>query len=182
METNSPEQPVDWQEPDWRREQPRRFWDPSRKLLRSLRDYQRLQGTGWVRRIRRSACVIRHHFWSVVTGAEIPLNCQIEGGLLLPHPNGVVCHPEAKIGPNCLLFQQVTLTEGVILGAHVDVGAGAKVLGPLELADHVRIGANSVVLQSVPAGCTAVGVPAEIVRRPNATDVESFNHAEGDSH
>lgn len=45
----------------------------------------------------------------VVTGAEIPLNCQLGGGLFLPHPNGVVIHPGSEIGANRLLFQQVTL-------------------------------------------------------------------------
>ncbi len=46
---------------------------------------------------------LRHRFWSVVSGAEIPLNAvRIAGGLLLPHPHGVVVHPEAVIGPNCL--------------------------------------------------------------------------------
>ncbi len=58
--------------------------------------------------------MLRHRFWSVVTGADIPLGCRIGGGLLLPHPNGVVIHPDAAIGPNCLIFQQVTL--GVTCG------------------------------------------------------------------
>ena len=77
--------------------------------------------------------VLRHRFWSVTTGADIPLNCKLGGGLLIPHPNGIVIHPEAEVGPNCLIFQQVTLGAGdggvPRLGGHVDIGAGAKVIG-----------------------------------------------------
>ena len=67
---------------------------------------------------------------------------------MIPHPNGIVIHPDAKIGPNCLLFQQVTIGqnhEGVpILGGHVDIGAGAKVLGAITIGDHAVVGANAV--------------------------------------
>lgn len=53
--------------------------------------------------------VLQHRFWSIVTAADIPVNCQLEGGLLLTHPTGVVIHPDASIGPNCLILQQVTV-------------------------------------------------------------------------
>lgn len=96
-----------------------------------------------------------------MTGADIPLNCKIEGGLLLPHPNGIVIHPLARIGPNCLIFQQVTI--GVtkvgqappVIGGHVDIGSGAKILGDVRIGDDALIGANAVVLKDVPAGKTA---------------------------
>jgi len=81
----------------------------------------------------------------------------------LPHPNGIVVHPNASIGPNCLLLQQVTLVSGVRLAGHVDVGAGAKVIRPVEIGEHARIGANAVVTKDIPAGKTAIGVPAKIV-------------------
>jgi serine O-acetyltransferase len=152
-----------WNTPCERREQPVRFWDPSRKLLTAIRDYQRMKKRGALGRWLSKLCVLRYRFWSVVTGADIPLNCKIEGGLLLPHPNGVVVHPSVEIGPNCLLFQQVTITANVILGAHVDVGAGAKIIGPLQIGDHARIGANAVVLYDVPAGATVVGIPGRVV-------------------
>ena len=50
-----------------------------------------------------------------------------------------------------------------VLGGHVDVGAGAKILGGVTIGDHAKIGANAVVLDDVPSGATAVGVPARIV-------------------
>jgi serine O-acetyltransferase len=109
-----------------------------------------------------------HRFWSVVTGADIPLNSSIGGGLLMPHPNGIVIFPGVEIGPNCLLFQQVTIGyagDGVPrLGGHVDVGAGAKIIGRVTIGDHAKIGANAVVIGDIPQGATAVGVPARIVK------------------
>jgi len=89
---------------------------------------------------------------------------------LITHPNGVVVHSQAVIGVNCLLLQQVTI--GILevgggsprLGGHVDVGAGAKILGGVVIGDHAKIGANAVVLTDVPAGATAVGVPARIIQ------------------
>jgi serine O-acetyltransferase len=156
---------------DWSRERKRTFeWAPARSLLASIRDYQRLSNSrgvfaGWLRRF----VVLRHRLWTVVTGADIPLNCKLGGGLLLPHPNGVVIHPDAEIGPNCLLFQQVTIGDAAggvpTLEGHVDVGAGAKIIGRLKVGKHAKIGANAVVLNDVPVGVTAVGVPARIVRR-----------------
>ncbi|HOP18879.1 MAG TPA: hypothetical protein PLV61_11110 [Parvularculaceae bacterium] len=155
------------QTPDWSREAPRGFWDPGRKLLKTIRDYQRLSGA--LGRLRRPFIVLRHRFWSAVTGADIPLNAKIGGGLMIPHPNGIVVHPEAIIGVNCLIMQQVTLgvregREGApILGGHVDIGAGAKVLGPVTIGADARIGANAVVLIDVPTGGRAAGVPARII-------------------
>ena len=154
--------------PDWSRERPGGFWDPGRRLLRAVRGYQRARAGGWLAGVRRRRWVLSHRFWSVVTGADIPPGCRMGGGLLLPHPNGVVIHPGAVIGPNCLIFQQVTIGAGPrpgvpVVGGHVDIGAGAKVLGGIVVGDHARIGANAVVLNDVPAGATAVGVPARVV-------------------
>jgi len=159
-------QPISPEIPDWTREEPRQFWDPGRKLLRTIRRYQYWQqrpGT-----ISRSFCkiiVLRHRFWSVVTGADIPLNCRIGGGLLIPHPNGIVIHPDAIIGVNCLIFQQVTIGsrtgEGLpVIGGHVDIGAGAKILGNVRIGDHAKIGANAVVTKNVFTQQTAVGTSA----------------------
>jgi serine O-acetyltransferase len=158
--------------PDWSREQVRRFFDPSRRLLRHLRAYQNAkQRAGLVRWACSAWHLLWFRGWSVVTGAEIALATQIGGGLLIPHPNGIVIHPDTTIGPNCLIFQQVTLGAGgplpgcPKLGGHVDVGAGAKILGGVTVGDHAKIGANAVVLEDVPLGATAVGVPARIVAR-----------------
>jgi len=157
-------------QPDWERERHSAWlWQPSRALLAAIRSYQRHAAGGrpWSAPLRVLA-TLRHRFWSVVTGADIPLNGQIGGGLLIPHPNGIVIHPGAVVGPNCLIFQQVTLGEGrrpglPRIGAHVDIGAGAKLLGGIVVGDHARIGANAVVLDDVPAGASAVGIPARVI-------------------
>ena len=163
--------------PDWSREQ-KRFWEwaPPRSLLASLRAYQRhaasrAPGSVFLKRL----CVLRHRFWSVITGADIPLNSRIGGGLVMIHPNGIVIHPRARIGPNCKIFQQVTIgtadgEEVPTLGGNVEIGAGARLLGGIVVGDHARIGANAVVISDVPAGATAVGVPARIARIRQPSD------------
>ncbi len=157
-------------EPDWSRERARHWWDPPRRLIRSLRDYEHLtrnRPLGW--RLRAKWCVLRHRFWSVACSASIPLNSTIGGGLLLLHPEGVVVHPKSVLGPNCLILSGVTIgTGGPIpgvpsIGGHVDIGTGAKILGGVRIGDHVRIGANAVVITDVPSGATAVGVPARVI-------------------
>lgn len=166
-------------EPDWSRESKRFWhWQPSRSLMGSLRAYERVRHSPRLDHVaRRWIAVLRHRFWSVVSGADIPLGCQIGGGLLLPHPNGIVVHPGARIGVNCLIFQQVTLGIGgplpgaPKLAAHVDIGAGAKILGGVTIGEHAVIGANAVVLCDVPAGATAVGIPARIVRAKGAAQI-----------
>ena len=151
-------------EPDWSREVPCRWWDPGYRLLRAVRKYQAARG-----RLVRKYWAVQHWFWSTVTQSEVHLTQNIGGGLRLPHPTGIILHQDAVLGPNCQLFHQVTLglvegREGVpVLGGHVDIGAGARILGPVRIGDHARVGANAVVLCDVPAGATAVGVPARII-------------------
>ncbi|MFP8833737.1 serine O-acetyltransferase [Hydrogenophaga sp. XSHU_21] len=156
--------------PDWSREHLRPGeWSPGKRLIACIRDHQRLQqGHTRLRRWRLILVVLRHRLWSAISGADIPLNCKLGGGLLLPHPNGVVIHPDASIGPNCLIFQQVTIgtveSGGTpVIGGHVDIGAGAKVLGGIAVGHHAKIGANAVVMVDVPDGAVAVGIPARVI-------------------
>jgi serine O-acetyltransferase len=154
-------------DPDWSRE--RRLagrWEPGKALLKCIRDYQRARERGAI--LSAKFAVLRHRIWSIVTGADIPLNCKIGGGLLIPHPNGIVIHADAEIGPNCLLFQQVTIGDargGVPqVGGHVDIGAGARLIGGIRIGDHARVGANAVVTIDVPPGATVVGIPARVIK------------------
>ncbi|MBX3249657.1 MAG: serine acetyltransferase [Myxococcales bacterium] len=155
---------------DWAREHVGPLeWCPSRQLLRTIRLYDELKQAGVPRRAL-APIVATYRFWSVITGADIPLNAHIDGGLLMPHPQGIVIHPDAHIGPNCLLMQQTTIGVGPkpglpVLEGRVDVGAGAKVLGGVNIGWGAKIGANAVVIDDVPPGATVVGVPARVVDR-----------------
>ena len=119
----------------------------------------------WIGQIVKRLHVVGYRYWSMVTASDIPLDCQIGGGLSLPHANGVVIHPKSSIGPNCLIFQQVTIVKGVFIGGHVDIGAGAKIIRPVKVGDHAIIGANAVVLNDIPDYGIAVGVPARLVTK-----------------
>ena len=173
----STKQSVSAEVPDWNREYKSCLaWVPGRSLLASIRAYQRYAQSSnpFCRLFLKRMAVLRHRFWTVITGADIPLDCQLGGGLLIPHPNGIVIHPGAVIGPNCLIFQQVTIgmrDDGhpPHIGGHVDIGAGARILGSVTIGDHARIGANAVVLGDVPAGASAVGIPARVLPTERAT-------------
>lgn len=157
--------------PDWSRETvlPGRY-EPWKRLIRTVRDYQKRDGTFY--RYFKPLIVLRHRFWSVVCGSDIPLNANIGGGIIILHPQGIVIHPDAVVGPNCLILQQVTLGTGPKpglphIGGHVDIGAGARILGGVTIGKHARIGANAVVIHDIPAGATAVGIPARILEKEN---------------
>jgi len=108
-------------------------------------------------------------FW---TGIEIHPGASIGRRLVIDHGAGVVIGETAEIGDDVLLYQGVTLggtgkdtgKRHPTLGSGVLVGAGARVLGPITVGDNARIAAGAVLLQDVPAGATAVGVPAQVVR------------------
>jgi serine O-acetyltransferase len=164
LNTSSDDANVSATKPDWSRETVQCFWDPGRKLLRAIRRYQALKARGGLfARMAAKYWVLNHGFWSLVTQSEIHLTTKIGGGLRLTHPTGVIIHPEAEIGPNCMIFHQVTLAGPVKLGGHVDVGAGAKLIAPLAVGDHVVIGANAVVTKDVPPNVTVAGIPARII-------------------
>lgn len=153
---------------DWSRETPRRFWDPSRKLILTIREYQTSQS-----RIVKKIAVVRHRFWSVICAADIPLNSDIAGGLMLPHPTGVVIHPESKIGANCYVSQNVTIGDKrgtPVIEENVFIGPGAKIFGPIRIGRYSQIGANAVVINDVPAYHTAVGVPAKVIFKAKQRD------------
>ena len=156
--------------PDWSREKiSQGSYAPWKKLLHTIRRYQIISENGCMAKFIKPWVVLKFRYWSAVCGTDIPLNCKIGGGFMMPHPNGIVIHPDVVIGPNCLIFQQVTIgadsKPGVpTIGGHVDIGAGAKVLGDITIGDNVKIGANSVVVNDVPANVTVVGIPATIVK------------------
>jgi len=113
------------------------------------------------------------HFARFLTGIEIHPGAQIGKGVFIDHGMGVVIGETAIVGDYSLIYQGVTLggtgkesgKRHPTLGECVVVGAGAKVLGNIQIGNDVRIGAGSVVLRDVPSDCTVVGVPGRIVYR-----------------
>ena len=113
------------------------------------------------------------HLSRFFTGIEIHPGATIGKGVFIDHGMGVVIGETAIIGDYALIYQGVTLggtgkeigKRHPTLGENVIVGAGAKVLGNLQIGSNVRIGAGSVVLRDVPSDCTVVGIPGRILYR-----------------
>jgi serine O-acetyltransferase len=113
------------------------------------------------------------HLARWLTGIEIHPAAKIGHRLVIDHGMGVVIGETAEIGDDCYIYHQVTL--GVAraaagkrhptVGNNVIIGAGAKVLGPIAVGDNARVGANAVVVDSVPPDTTVVGIPARPVDR-----------------
>lgn len=115
------------------------------------------------------------HLARFFTGIEIHPGAQIGKGVFIDHGMGVVIGETAIVGDHTLIYQGVTLggtgketgKRHPTVGSRVVIGTGAKVLGNIHIGDYARIGAGSVVLTSVPASCTAVGIPNRNVCRCN---------------
>jgi serine O-acetyltransferase len=111
------------------------------------------------------------HWGRFATGIEIHPGATIGRRVFIDHGMGIVIGETAVVGDDCTLYHGVTLggtswSKGKrhpTLGRGVVIGAGAKVLGPIEIGDGAKIGSNAVVVRDVPAEATAVGIPARIV-------------------
>ncbi len=120
----------------------------------------------------------RHHLYFLArlnsnlarrwTGIEIHPGAKIGKGLVIDHGMGVVIGETAEIGDNCVIYHGVTLggtgkqkaKRHPTIGNDVFIGAGAKLLGNIQIGDHTKIGANAVVLHDCPPNSTLVGIPA----------------------
>ncbi len=111
------------------------------------------------------------HLARFLTGIEIHPGAVIGKGVFIDHGMGVVIGETAVVGDYCLLYQGVTLggtgketgKRHPTLGSNVTVGAGAKILGNINIGDRVRVGAITVVLKDVPSNSTVVGIPGRII-------------------
>lgn len=109
---------------------------------------------------------VRNHY-----GVELPYSAKLGRRVVFEHQGCIVVHGCTVIGDDCIIRQGVTLGnrhltapfDAPVLGNNVNVGAGAKVLGKVHIGAGANIGANSVVLKDVPAGRTAIGIPARLL-------------------
>ncbi len=123
------------------------------------------------------------HLGRWLTGIEIHPGAKIGQRVFFDHAMGVVVGETAEIGDGCTIYQGVTLGGTSLykgakrhptLGRDVVVSAGAKVLGGFEVGDGAKIGSNAVVIKPVPAGATAVGIPARIVGSKAGESVDAM--------
>ena len=129
------------------------------------------------------------HFARWITGIEIHPGARIGRRVFIDHGMGVVIGETAELGDDVTLYHGVTLggtswkkgKRHPTLGKGVVIGAGAKVLGPIHIGDGAKIGSNAVVVKDVPAGATAVGIPARILdgeqaeKRENQATIMGFS-------
>jgi serine O-acetyltransferase len=111
----------------------------------------------------------------VLTGIELPCEAVIGRNFVIDHFGGIIVSGYARFGDDCRIRNGVTIglrhvddPRAPVIGNNVDIGAGAKLLGPITIGDNVVIGANAVVLCDVPANSIAVGVPAVVKPRRQA--------------
>jgi serine O-acetyltransferase len=117
----------------------------------------------------------------ILTGIELPCEAIVGQNFVIDHFGGIIISGYAKFGDNCRIrngvvvgLRRIDEKLAPIIGNNVDVGSGAKLLGPIRIGDNTIIGANAVVLCDVPANSIAVGVPAIVrPRNPGRDDDES---------
>jgi serine O-acetyltransferase len=123
-------------------------------------------------------------FGKFLTGIEVHPGATIGNGLFIDHGMGVVIGETTIIGDNVTLYQGVTLggtgkekgKRHPTIGNNVVIGAGAKVLGNINIGDNSYIGANAVVIKDVPPNSTVVGVPGRITRQEGKKMDSSLDH------
>lgn len=111
-------------------------------------------------------------------GIDLPYSVRLGRRVVIEHQGAIIIHGDSVIGDDCIIRQGVTLgnrrlncpLDAPTLGKRVNVGAGAKILGAVTIGDDASIGANAVVLSDVPAGQTAVGIPAKLLKPKSATE------------
>jgi len=107
----------------------------------------------------------------ILTGIDLPCEAQVGRRLVIEHFGGIIISGDAVIGDDVIIRNGVTIglkhtgiAGAPVIGNRVDIGTGAKLLGPIHIGDDAVIGANAVVLHDVPANALAAGVPAQIKR------------------
>ena len=110
----------------------------------------------------------------ILTGIDLPCEVTLGRRFVIDHFGGIVISGDAVFGDDCRIRNGVTVglrytnqRGSPVIGNRVDIGAGAKVLGPIHIGDEVAIGANAVVITDIPSNSIAVGVPARILPRRN---------------
>lgn len=128
-----------------------------------------------VRKLCSLAYKILFKLVQILTGIELPCEAVIGRNFTIDHFGDIIISGYARFGDDCRIrngvtvgLRQVTDPRAPVIGNNVDIGAGAKLLGPITIGDNVLIGANAVVICDVPANSIAVGVPAVVKPRSDS--------------
>ncbi len=110
--------------------------------------------------------IIRCFFYAVIP-PQIEIGKNVHFGY---NGLGIILHPRSRIGENVSIGPHVTVggrgQYGVpVIGNNVEIGSGARILGPIRIGNNVKIGANAVVLVDIPDNSTAVGIPARVIKK-----------------
>jgi serine O-acetyltransferase len=122
----------------------------------------------WIWTPARVALAIIKKMFTLVTHISIDYDAEIGPGLLIPHCGPIRVHGATRIGADCCLHHVCTIGAGrtpggAVIGDHVWIGCHSSILGPVIIGDDATIAANSLVIANVPAGATAIGVPARVL-------------------
>jgi serine O-acetyltransferase len=122
--------------------------------------------------LRKLLSIIYHVLFKliqIITGIELPCEVPVGSGFVIDHFGGIIISGYASFGEGCRIRNGVVVglrhvedKRAPVIGNNVDIGAGAKLLGPIHIGDNVQIGANAVVLCDVPDNSIAIGVPAVV--------------------
>jgi serine O-acetyltransferase len=115
---------------------------------------------------------VAYKFIQIITGIELPCEVEVGKNFVIDHFGGIIISGYAKFGDDCRIrngvvvgLRRVEEPIAPVIGNNVDIGAGAKLLGPIRIGNNVAIGANAVVIVDVPDNSIAIGVPAVIKAR-----------------
>ncbi|WP_440876550.1 serine O-acetyltransferase [Thalassotalea sp. PLHSN55] len=147
--------------------------------------WHRLSNWFWKKDLKLIARTIST-FARWLTGVEIHPGATLGRRFFIDHGMGIVIGETAEIGDDCTIYHSVTLggtswnagKRHPTLGNGVVIGAGAKVLGPLNIGENSRIGSNAVVVKDVPAGATVIGIPGRVV---NTKKTDQASNGERDA-
>ncbi len=183
-----------------------------RQLCRQVREDHRVHNRDWTRPGFRAVAMYRFGVWAAGTRPplrrvakrvylalhryvrnhytiELHRTAVLGRRVRIAHQGGIVIHPSARIGDECILRQNVTIgaatldtyKEGPVLGQHVDVGAGAVIIGHVTVGDGAHIGPNSVVTTDVPPGATVFGNPMRILPAPRTAPMVTHSSHHSDA-
>ncbi len=118
----------------------------------------------------------------IITGIELPCEAIVGRNFVIDHFGGIIVSGYARFGDNCRIrngvvvgLRRIEEPSAPVIGNNVDIGAGAKLLGPIKIGDNSIIGANAVVLVDVPENSIAIGVPA-IIKPRRSSSLDLHDH------